>query len=92
MDSYLYIPSFGPKEPQTLRGSLLFNPSLASFSALKSHGEFHHRLIQFEDDDPSLVELDIDATMKSDGGGTFELIVNDKVVELPDDRGQLYRP
>ena len=82
MDSYLYIPSFGPKEPQTLRGSLLFNPSLASFSALKSHGEFHHRLVELGDDDPRFLDVDIEGSLKSDGAGTFKLIVNDKVVEV----------
>jgi flagellar motor protein MotB len=83
MDSYLYIPSWSPKQPQTLRGSLLFSPSLASFSALKSHGEFHHRLIQFAVDDPHTLSADDDATMKSDGAGTLKLIVNDKLIEVP---------
>lgn len=83
MDSYIYMPSFSPKEPQTLRGSLLFNPSLASFSALKSHGEFHHRLVELADDDPHMLAVDIEAALKSDGAGTFKLIVNDKVIEVP---------
>jgi flagellar motor protein MotB len=83
MDSYLYIPSWGSKQPQTLRGSLLFSPSLASFSALKSHGEFHHRLIQFAANDPHRLAADDDATLKSDGAGTLKLIVNDKVIEVP---------
>jgi flagellar motor protein MotB len=82
MDSHLYIPSFGSKEPQTMRGSLVFNPSLASFSALKSHREFHHRLVELGDD-PRFLDVDIDAIMKSDDAGTFKLIVNDKVVEVP---------
>jgi outer membrane protein OmpA-like peptidoglycan-associated protein len=83
MDSYLYIPSWGTKQPQTLRGALLFGPSLASFSALKSHGEFHHRLIQFAADDPQILTSDDEATMKSDGSGTLKLIVNDKLIEVP---------
>ena len=82
MDSYLYIPSFYEKHPETLVGSTKFLPSLASFRALKDHGAMRHRYIQLSANQPLTVHTDIEGTLTSDGAGTFKLIINDKRVEV----------
>jgi hypothetical protein len=83
IDSYLYITGGAPKYPQTLLGALQFNLSVASFATLKTKRELRHRYIGFDHDDPRFVRADVEGTLVSDGSGTFKLIVNDKVVEVP---------
>ena len=81
--SYLYLTGGDKSYPQTFVGALQFNLSQASFAALKSTGEFRHRYIGVYGEDPRFVDTDIDGTEKSEGAGTFKLIVNDREVELP---------
>jgi hypothetical protein len=83
IDSYLYITGGAPKFPQTLVGALQFNLSVASFATLKTRGELHHRFISLDGDDPRFLRADVEGTLKADGGGSFKLIINDKIVEVP---------
>jgi flagellar motor protein MotB len=83
IDSYLFITNFSPRYPKSYVGALKFNLSLASFAALKTKGEIHHRFLEMAEKDPQSLDLDIDGTLKSDGAGSFKMIINDKVVEVP---------
>lgn len=83
MDSYLYITEVAKTYPETLVGSLKFNLSVASFSALKTQGKVRHRYIQIDDQNLAFSETDLEGILESDGPATFKLIINDKVVEVP---------
>jgi hypothetical protein len=83
IDSYLYITGGAPRFPQTLVGALQFNLSVASFAALKTRRELHHRFISLDVDDPRFLRTEVEGTLISDGAGTFKLIINDKIVEVP---------
>jgi flagellar motor protein MotB len=83
VDSYIYLTAGDERYPQTFVGALQFSLSLSSFASLKNKGEFRHRYIGLYDTDPRLVETDIDGAEKSEGAGTFKLIINDEVVEVP---------
>jgi outer membrane protein OmpA-like peptidoglycan-associated protein len=82
-NSYLYLTGNDEAYPQTFGGALQFSLSQSSFTSLKTRGEFRHRYLGLYDPDPRFVETDIDGTEKSEGGGTFNLIINDKLVEVP---------
>ena len=81
--SYLYLTGGDRSYPQTFGGALQFNLSQASFASLKSSGEFRHRYIGLYGEDPRFVDTDIDGVEKSEGAGTFKVIVNDRMVEVP---------
>ena len=83
MDSYLYIPCNNDKFPETMAGALEYSVSLASFKGLKDHGEMHHRLVCLHADGLLTVYADVEGALTSDGAGTFKLIINDKLVEVP---------
>jgi outer membrane protein OmpA-like peptidoglycan-associated protein len=82
LDSHLYVTSHTDGFPDTFVGALAFNLSLSSFAVLKKNGEAAHRYVQ-PDDDFHSVAVDIDGQLKSDGAGTFKVIVNDRLLELP---------
>jgi hypothetical protein len=82
-DSYLYLTGDDKSYPETFVGALQFNLSQASFASLKTSGEFRHRYIGLYDQDARFVDTDIDGVEKSEGAGTFKLILNDRVVEVP---------
>jgi hypothetical protein len=90
-NSYLYLTGNDERYPTTFRGALQFSVSQSSFASLKSKGEFRHRYLGLYDQDPRFVETDIDGTEKSEGAGTFSLIINDKVVEVPTIETVLFR-
>jgi outer membrane protein OmpA-like peptidoglycan-associated protein len=81
-DSYVYETGEFNIFPATMRGALKFSLSAASFAALKKTGETRHRYIDL-DTRPFKVGEDIDGTLKSEGKGTFNIIVNDQKVEVP---------
>ncbi len=83
IDSYLYVTAGAKTYPETLRGTLQFNLSTASFESLKTRGEFHHRYIDIDVDDIRYSDSDVEGTLMSDGPSTFKLIVNDKTMEVP---------
>jgi outer membrane protein OmpA-like peptidoglycan-associated protein len=82
-NSYLYLTGNDAAYPQTFVGALQFSLSQSSFASLKTKGEFRHRYLGLYDPDPRFVETDIDGTEKSEGAGTFQLIINDNVAEVP---------
>ena len=82
-NSYIYFTSTDSKYPDTFVGTLQFNLSQASFAALKVNGEFHHRYMDLDDNNQAYVGTDIEGTLKSEGAGTFKIIINDKAVEVP---------
>lgn len=84
-DSFIYVAEFGLGFPPTLRGSLQFSLSDSSFAALKARGTVRHRYLDVADrkDQRLVLDRDIDGDLRSDGRGTFKLIVNDTTVELP---------
>ncbi len=83
LNSYIYMTSTDSKYPDTFVGALQFNLSQASFAALKSNGEFHHRYMDLDDNNQAYIGTDIEGTVKSEGAGTFKVIINDKAVEVP---------
>ena len=83
IDSHIYITGVARKFPPTFVGALQFNLSLASFAVLKAGGELHHRYVVVDGDDPRFSQIDLDGHLTSDGAGTFNIIVNDKLVEVP---------
>jgi flagellar motor protein MotB len=82
-DSYLYITGGAKTYPETLAGALQFHLSLASFAALKTRGELHHRYVSLDVDNVGFSSYDVEGLLMSDGPSTFKLIINDKVVEVP---------
>ena len=82
LDSHLYLTLHDKGLPDTFVGALSFNLSLRSFAALKKNEEIAHRYVQ-PADDIHLIAVDIDGRLKPDGPGTFKVIVNDRLVELP---------
>jgi flagellar motor protein MotB len=82
-DSYLYITGGAKTYPETLAGALQFNLSLASFAALKTRGELHHRYVSLDVDNVGFSSYDVEGMLISDGPSTIKLIINDKVVEVP---------
>jgi flagellar motor protein MotB len=83
VDSSIYLPEVSPDFPETFVGSLNFSLSIASFVELKSRGSAMQRYIQPDEHQQQLLDTDIHAFFKSDGAGTFKLIVNDKLIEMP---------
>jgi len=82
-DSYLYLTGYGEKYPETFVGALQWNLSAASFTALKTNAPVRHRYLGLYDSDPRYFDTDIDGTLMSDGPGTFKIIINDKLAEVP---------
>ena len=85
MDSHLYVTETYDKLPDVLRGALQFSLAESSFASLKHDGRTPHRYLAVEGRPDSLlvVEADVDGTLVSEGPGTFKLIINDSVVEVP---------
>ena len=81
-DSYVYETGEFPSMPQVIRGTLQFSMSAASFAALKKTGETRHRYIDLVSREIRDVN-DIDGILKSEGKGTFNIIVNDQKIEVP---------
>ena len=84
-NSYLYITQGNQangKFPEVFRGALRFSLSTASFASLKQNGAARHRYVDFTMK-PFAVQNDHDGQMKSQGAGTFDIIINDKKVTLP---------
>jgi OmpA family len=82
-NSYIYITGGEERYPKTFVGALQFSLSLSSFASLKLTGELRHRYLGPYDPEARFLDTDIDGIEKSEGAGTFSLIVNDRVVELP---------
>jgi Outer membrane protein and related peptidoglycan-associated (lipo)proteins len=81
-DSYVYETGEKPNMPEVIRGTLQFSMSAASFAALKKTGETHHRYLDLVSREVRDVN-DIDGILKSEGKGTFNIIVNDQKIEVP---------
>ena len=81
-DSYVYETGEQPNMPEVIRGTLQFSMSAASFAALKKTGETHHRYLDLVTREARDVN-DIDGILKSEGKGTFNIIVNDQKIEVP---------
>jgi len=71
-----------PTTPEVMRGTLKFSLSTASFAALKKTGEVRHRYVDLVTRPPGPGD-DIDGILKSEGKGTFNMIVNDQKIEVP---------
>ena len=84
-DSYMFEIATGPSIPETLRGALIFSLSATSFSALKTTGTVHHRLLELETSTRGGVQVadDSDGTLDRGDTRTYTAIVNDKTIELP---------
>jgi flagellar motor protein MotB len=82
-DSHLYITGTADKYPDTFVGALEINLSLASFAALTAKHDAPHRYLGINDRDPRFIDADIDGVLKSDGAGTFAILINDRQVEVP---------
>ena len=85
-DSYVYETRENEKMPEVIRGALKFSLSTASFAALKKTGEARHHFLDLGDrlhKLPPGPNHDIDGILKSDGKGTFNIIVNDKMIAVP---------
>jgi len=81
-DSYVYETGEERSTPELIRGTLNFSLSSASLVALKKAGEVRHRYIDLTTR-PTRPDDDIDGILKSEGKGTFNLIVNDQKIEVP---------
>jgi outer membrane protein OmpA-like peptidoglycan-associated protein len=81
-DSYVYETHEYHEFPATMRGTLRLSMSTASFAALKKTGETRHRWLELNLR-PFHIEQDMDGTLKSEGKGTFNIIVNDQKIEVP---------
>lgn len=81
-NSHLYITQGRRASPEVFRGALQFSLSSASFAALKQNGEVRHRYIDFTWK-PARMRNDFDGEMKSQGAGSYDIIINDKKVTLP---------
>jgi len=81
-DSYVYQTSENDKTPPVIGGTLKFSLSSASFAALKKTDSVHHRYVDVMEH-PRGENDDIDGVLKSDGKGTFSIIVNDQKIEVP---------
>ncbi len=80
--SHLYITGTADKYPDTFVGALQINLSMASFEALTTKGQTPHRYIGIYDRDPRFIDADIEGVLKSDGAGTFPILMNDKRVDV----------
>lgn len=81
-NSYVYQTSEDDKTPPVIGGTLKFSLSSASFAALKKTDSVHHRYVDVMEH-PRGENSDIDGVLKSDGKGTFSIIVNDQKIEVP---------
>jgi flagellar motor protein MotB len=82
LNSHLYVTEHNEGFPETFVGALAFSLSLHSFADLKGNEAIAHRYIEPRDDF-HFIAIDIDGQLKSDGAGTFKVIVNDRVLEVP---------
>jgi hypothetical protein len=91
IDSHIYVAEFDTGWPPTMRGSLQFSLSDSSFAALKERGATRHRFLNVADrtDKKLVLDIDIDGPLKSEGKGTFKIIVNDTTMEVPTIEGTL---
>jgi outer membrane protein OmpA-like peptidoglycan-associated protein len=81
-DSHIYVTQGRRASPEVFRGALEFSLSSASFAALKQGAETRHRYVDFNSK-PAQVRNDFDGQMKSQGAGSFDIIINDRKVTLP---------
>jgi len=81
-NSYAYETAEDETTPETIQGALSFSLSTASFATLKKTGEVRHRYLDL-DTHPLRLVNDIDGVLKSEGKGTFNIIINDQKVEVP---------
>jgi outer membrane protein OmpA-like peptidoglycan-associated protein len=91
IDSHIYVAEFDTGWPPTMRGSLQFSLSESSFVALKVRGAARHRFLNVADrpDKRLVLNQDVDGELKSEGKGTFKIIVNDTTMEVPTIEGTL---
>ncbi|HEY4214050.1 MAG TPA: OmpA family protein [Steroidobacteraceae bacterium] len=82
-DSHLYLTGTWYKYPETFVGALNFNLSVASFAALKGRGEFRHSYVNLYDTGFAYSDHYIDGTLRSEGSGTFKVMINGKITEVP---------
>ena len=83
--STFYIAETGPDFPNSLRGSLQFSLSAASFAALGGAGKVRHHFLDVQNRKDTLLVLDhdIDGVLESEGKSTYKIAINDAVVEVP---------